>query len=138
MGLHAQYMSERKEQLLSCDVLRQDINELRLKRGAKLVSYGKNQEFLLDIKYIQQVYESFRIYGNDTSGIDRIPAPRPQVMEQMVEDFSVPLNILQQNPKILQNHLVGEDRKPKIQRFGARCGYLEAIQDIVDNRQDHY
>ena len=56
--------------------------------------------------------------------IERVPLPDQDDMKRIVDEFKIPILILKQNPKLLQNHYLDKENKPKKGLLGCRNGFL--------------
>jgi len=94
------------------------IEKGKITQAEYLLQYGKNQEFLLDAKHAFQVYCAYNWGVDNAANIDRAPLLTEEEMKQLLEEYTVPKEILEVIRKIGEQDLVDEDGKPKRNYLG--------------------
>jgi len=94
------------------------IEKGKITQAEYLLQYGKNQEFLLDINHVYQVYCAYSWGVDNAANIDRAPLLTEEEMKQLLDEYTVPKEILEAISKIKEQDLVDEDGKPRKNYLG--------------------
>ena len=136
MGNKFLYSDERVKYQTELDGEREEVQRLKILQASYLLQYGRNQEFLLDIKHAFQMYCAYMWGLGAEDYVDRQPIPTEEQMKESIETFTVPYNIRFCCSQIVKQNLVDDNGKPRKKSQGLQKDYYQKIIIAVEAKQD--